>query len=328
MTAKRLQTSPIVHELFSGAGFLSHAFAMEHFRIVGAVEIDPIAAATYRLNVGDHVTIGDVRLVRPSGKCDVLCCGSPCQSHSTLGKKDPNDPRRLLSLDVVRWAKALAPRTIVIENVPAFLESPVWRVLSKRLTRLGYSVNAVLLNALDFGAPQQRVRSFTFAVKGQMPQVTVPRNPQIRTVREAWDDLPLRPDGINHHYAPFPSELALARMRVIPPGGDKRDVMKNAPDLAAPSWWKLRSEITDVWGRMRWGAPSNTIRTCLLNPSKGRYIHPIQNRVISLREAARLQTVPDSWVFAGLPTQIARQIGNGVPVVLGRAVARAVFEVL
>src|ERR1044072_574811 len=103
MTAKRLDSSPVVQELFSGAGFLSHAFAMEQFRIDGAVEIDPVAAATYRGNVGDHVTVADVRDVVPVGACDVLCCGSPCQSYSTLGKKDPNDPRRLLSLEVVRW---------------------------------------------------------------------------------------------------------------------------------------------------------------------------------------------------------------------------------
>jgi DNA (cytosine-5)-methyltransferase 1 len=328
LSAKRLTTSPIVQELFSGAGFLSHSFAVEGFEIDGAVEIDPIAAATYRLNLGEHVTISDVRAVAPRGRCDVLCCGSPCQSHSTLGKKDPNDPRHLLSLEVVKWAKKLMPKAIVIENVPAFLDAPVWQVLSRRLRRLGYEVEPIVLNALDFGASQQRVRAFTFAVRGKMPRVKAPKKRPTRTVREAWEGLPITPDGINHHYAPSPSELALARMRVIPPGGDKRDVMRIAPHLAAPSWWNLKSEITDVWGRMDWERPSNTIRTCLLNPSKGRYIHPDQNRVISLREAARLQTVPDDWIFSGLPTQIARQIGNGVPIVLGRAVARAVFEAL
>ncbi|HKO42696.1 MAG TPA: DNA cytosine methyltransferase [Pyrinomonadaceae bacterium] len=328
MTAKRLRTSPIVQELFSGAGFLSHSFAVEGFQIVGAVEIDSIAGATYRRNVGDHVMINDVRAIAPRGRCDVLCCGSPCQSYSTLGKKDPNDPRHLLSLEVVKWAKKLMPRTIVIENVPAFLDAPVWRLLARRLRRLGYQVEPIVLNALDFGAPQQRVRSFTLAFKGRMPSVKVSTKSPKRTVRQAWEGLPAKPNGINHHYAPFPSDLALARMQVIPPGGDKRDVMRNAPHLAAPSWWNLRSEITDVWGRMDWDEPSNTIRTCLLNPSKGRYIHPDQDRVISLREAARLQTVPDSWVFCGLPTQIARQIGNGVPIVLGRAVARAVYEAL
>jgi DNA (cytosine-5)-methyltransferase 1 len=117
-------------------------------------------------------------------------------------------------------------------------------------------------------------------------------------------------------------------MRVIRPGGDKRDVMRYAPELTPPSWWRLRCQVTDAWGRMEWDRPSNTIRTALQNPSKGRYIHPEQHRVISLREAARLHTIPDGWRFAGSPKQVARQIGNSVPPSLGRAVARAVNEVL
>ena len=120
----------------------------------------------------------------------------------------------------------------------------------------------------------------------------------------------------------------MARMRVIPPGGDKRDVMRAAPELAPPSWWKIRGEATDVWGRMLWDEPCNTLRTALLNASKGRYIHPEQDRVITLREAARLHSVRDDWRFAGTPYQVARQIGNGVPPALGRVVARAVMGCL
>src|ERR1051325_11636792 len=97
------------------------------------------------------------------------------------------------------------------------------------------------------------------------------RAPRLKDVRQAWDGLPTTPDGSNHHYAPQPSELALARMRVIQPGGAKRDVMRYAPQLAPPSWWRLKCQVTDVWGRMEWDKPSNTIRTALLNPSKGRY---------------------------------------------------------
>ena len=148
------------------------------------------------------------------------------------------------------------------------------------------------------------------------------------TVREAWSGLPDRPDGLNWHVARSPSALALARMKVIPPGGDKRDVLRKAPKLAPRSWWKIGGEATDVWGRMFWDKPCNTLRTALLNASKGRYIHPEQNRVITLREAARLQSVPDWWEFEGTPYQVARQIGNGVPLVLGRLVARAVMRVL
>ena len=106
------------------------------------------------------------------------------------------------------------------------------------------------------------------------------------TVRQAWEGLPEMPSGLNGHVARIPSKIALARMKVIPPGGDKRDVLRTAPLLAPPSWWKISGEATDVWGRMLWNEPCNTLRTALLNASKGRYIHTEQNRVITLREAA------------------------------------------
>ncbi len=314
---------PTVTDLFAGAGLFSYAFASEGFDVVRAVEIDRVAASTYAANLGDRVEVADVRAARPEGRCDVLAAGPPCQGFSTLGKRKHDDPRNALSLEVIRWARVLRPAIVVIENVAAFLDSPVWTRLAKGLKRLGYEVWGGVFEASEFRVPQFRRRSFTFAAWVGIPVVTVPRSVAPLTVREAWEGLPVMPDGRNHHYAPQPSPLALARMQVIPPGGDKRDVMRKAPQMTPPSWWSLNCEVTDVWGRMEWNAPSNTLRTALLNPSKGRYIHPEQNRVVSLREAARLQTVPDRWTFAGLPTQIARQIGNSVPPLLG-AIARAV----
>lgn len=324
----RRSTKPRVVELFAGAGLFSHAFAAEGFDVVRAVEINSVAAATYTANVGDHVEVADVLSTVPSGTCEVLVAGSPCQSFSTLNKRRENDPRRLLSLDVVRWADALRPQAVVVENVTAFLDSSVWVVLTAELSRLGYEVRSVVANAYDFGVPQVRRRSFTFATRRQVPILTEDRTTRDLTVRSAWDGLATEPDGRNHHYAPRPSRLALARMHMIGPGGDKRDVMRHAPELAPPSWWKLNCQVTDVWGRMEWDKPANTIRTALLNASKGRYIHPEQHRVISLREAARLHTIPDDWRFVGTPYQIARQIGNSVPPEMGRAVARAIYATL
>jgi DNA (cytosine-5)-methyltransferase 1 len=185
-----------------------------------------------------------------------------------------------------------------------------------------------VLDATHFGVAQRRTRSFTIASRVGLPQVQPTRAGGPRTVRQAWGGLSARPDGRNNHAAPVPSALALARIRCIPSGGDKRDILRRRPSLAPPSWWRTRSDATDVWGRMEWDEPSNTLRTCLYNPSKGRYIHPEQHRVISMREAARLQSVPDSFRFVGLHTQVSRQIGNGVPPLLGRAVARAVMKVL
>jgi DNA (cytosine-5)-methyltransferase 1 len=322
-----INTCPTVIDLFAGAGLFSYAFKKSGFRIVNAIEIDPIAAQTYVQNIGNNIEIGDVSLLKPRGLCDVLIAGPPCQGFSTLGARITNDPRNSLCLEVVRWAKILQPSIIVIENVTAFLESKEWQCLNNKLSKLDYVVEVFVLDAFDYGVPQHRRRSFTIA--SRVGAVKTPRERHgIRTVREAWEGLPKKPDGLNHHYAPKPSEIALARMRIIPPRGDKRDILKLAPRLAPPSWWKVSGEVTDAWGRMDWDTPCNTLRTALLNPSKGRYIHPQQHRVISLREAARLHSIPDSWIFAGLPTQIARQIGNSVPPELGRAVAREVLKVL
>jgi DNA (cytosine-5)-methyltransferase 1 len=315
---------PTVIDLFAGAGLLSHAFRRESFDIRLAIEADHAAAATYAANLGRHVTVADVRSVPPRGRCDVLIAGPPCQGFSSLGTRDSSDPRNLLSLEVVRWAKHTQPNVVVIENVARFVESRVWRLAARALAQMGYGITSVVLNAFDFGVPQLRLRSFTIASRRGAPRIVSIGNHRVETVRQAWDGLPERPDGRNSHYAPAPSALALARLRCIPPGGDKRDVMRRAPALAPRSWWKMRSEATDVWGRMMWDRPSNTLRTCFNNASKGRYVHPEQHRVISLREAARLQSIPDSFRFVGWPIEIACQIGNGVPPTLGRAVARAV----
>lgn len=316
---------PTVTDLYAGAGLLSYSFVCEGFAVNRAVEFDRVAAGTYTANLGDHVICADVRSVEPEGKCDVLVGGPPCQGFSTLGKRRRDDPRNSLSLEMVRWAAALKPKIVVIENVEAFLDSPVWYELKSAFEQMEYQITSFVLNAYDMGAPQLRSRSFTLASKMGIPAIAR-ICPAIGTVREAWKGLPETPDGKNQHYAPTPSPLALARMQVIPAGGDKRDVLRDAPHLAPPSWRHVSGEVTDVWGRLLWDRPSNTLRTALLNPSKGRYIHPDQNRVMSLREAARLHTISDDWTFVGLPTQIARQIGNSVPPAMGRAIARAVRQ--
>lgn len=323
-----LKTRPTVQELFAGAGLLSHAFEAEGFKVTRAIEIDPVAAETYRMNLGSHVEVADVTRVNPEGRCDVLVAGPPCQGFSTLGKRNPDDPRNLLSLAVLPWARSLQPHTIVVENVAAFLDSPAAASLMRGLRRAGYCVRPYVLNAFDFGVPQIRHRCFVIASQSEPAPLEPLHRPFARTISEAWEGLASVPDGRNGHYAPEPSPLALARMRVIPEGGDRRDVMSAAPAVTPPSWWRLRSQVTDSWGRLRWNRPSNTLRTCLQNASKGRYIHPDQNRVISLREAARIHSVDDGWQFHGLPTQVARQIGNSVPVWLGRAVARAAMATL
>jgi DNA (cytosine-5)-methyltransferase 1 len=326
----RNRTRPTVVDLFAGAGLFSYAFEREGFDVERAVEIDRHAAATYAANFGDRIDHGDVCHCRPLGRCDVLIAGPPCQGFSTLGKRDTNDPRNRLSFEIIRWAQALRPQVVVIENVAAFIDSPVWRTLARRLKGLGYHVTFDICDAVEFGVPQRRVRSATFASRRGPITLPLRRDKVPVTISDAWDGLPRRPSGEGLDVYLKTTPLALARMRVIPPGGGKRDILERAPHLAPPSWLRRRrTEITDVWGRMQWDRPANTLRTEFVNPSKGRYIHPEQHRVISLREAARLQSIPDSFRFVGtVPYVIARQIGNGVPPLLGRAIARQVMHSL
>lgn len=317
-------SGPKVVDLFAGAGLFGHAFERAGFDVIRSVELNRAAAATCATNARGRVDVGDVARLEPVGRCDVLIAGPPCQGFSTLGRMDSTDPRNRLSLQVARWAAAMRPRAIVIENVEPFLRSRVWKLLASRLRSLGYDVNAAVVDAADFGVAQHRVRSVTFATR-RAPVDLQGKRRHHRTVEDAWDGLPNRPDGEGLNVYLKPTPLALARMRVIPPGGDKRDIMRRAPRLAPPSWWKTTLEVTDVWGRIEWGKPVNTLRTEFMNPSKGRYIHPSQNRIISLREAARLHSIPDDFEFATtVPYIVARQIGNSVPPLLGRAIARSV----
>lgn len=319
---------PTVVDLFAGAGLFGHAFEREGFEVVRAVEIDRVAAATHRANMPCRVDVADIRTIKPEGHCDVLIGGPPCQGFSTLGKRRSDDPRNFLCMEIARWARRLQPNVVVIENVAAFVQSPAHELLLKHMKKLGYETAAIVIDAVEFGVPQHRRRSFTFASRLGIPSATRLPGHHPRTVREAWDGLPSRPTGENWHLAPTPSKLAHARMTVIPPGGDKRDIMQKLPRLSAPSWWRTHAEVTDVWGRLEWDRPSNTLRTCLLNPSKGRYIHPDQHRVMSIREAARLHSISDRWQFIGTPYQVARQIGNSVPLKLGRSIARGVRQLL
>ena len=313
-------------ELFAGAGLLGHAFREAGFHARLAVEADARARASFMRNVGADAMGTDAREVQPGIAADVLLAGPPCQGFSTLGKCDDFDVRNSLSLCVADWAEASSPAVVVVENVPPFLESRYWKMLKRRMKRLGYASVQWTLNAADFGAPQLRVRAFGIFSRIGLPSKPLPVVERHRTVREAFQGLSATPDNSGMHVAPVPGDLALARFKLIPRRGDKRDVIRAAPHLCPPSWLRMGAQATDVWGRMDLDAPANTLRCSFQNASKGRYVHPTENRVLTLREGARLQGIPEHWEFEGDRMSIARQIGNGVPIALGRAVSAEIAK--
>lgn len=313
-------------ELFAGAGLLSHAFISVGFRPLQAVERNVHACRSYGSNVGDHVECGDVREVDPVGQCDLIIAGPPCQGFSSLNRRRGDDERNTLTLEIVRWVDICLPSIVVVENVPPYLNSLVYQVYQRRMRRRGYQLSEGILDASRFGVPQSRKRAISIASRigrAELPEGGLP----IPTVKDAWKGLRRKVNKHGLHTSPIPSELALQRFRVVPEGGDRRDILSSAPDLAPPSWHRLRENAnTGVWGRMRYDEPAPTIRTCFQNPSKGRYLHPTEDRVITIREAARLQTIPDDWIFFGERIHVTTQIGNGVPVNFGQALAQVCLE--
>jgi DNA (cytosine-5)-methyltransferase 1 len=336
-----------VADLFAGAGGLTEGFRQADFSPVAAVEFDRWAARTYAENFGAHVLacpIEDVQIERAGedglrwrgrdvdGKgleietpeIDVLVGGPPCQGFSPLGRMnnwDFNDPRNKLWREYARVLDVVRPKVFVLENVPELLKSVEFARLRKHVRKLGYDVAFNILNASFYGVPQARRRAIVIGSRVGKAALPIPLVEPRRTVRDAIADLPKRPDGENWHVARNPTSKSLERYKAVPEGGNRFDLMRKRPDITPTCWLNKKTGSTDVFGRMRWDEPAPTIRTEFFKPEKGRYLHPEAHRPITIREAARLQTFPDGFVFAGSNVQVAKQIGNAVPVELARRIA-------
>lgn len=313
-----------VIDLFAGAGGMSLGFLRAGFAPVFAVEFDEAAAETYRANFGDHVFTGDIAGVREFPEADVVIGGPPCQGFSQLGTRDPGDPRNGLWVDYARAVDQVRPSVFVMENVPQLLSSGQFEEFCETARGFGYSLAWGVLDASRYGVPQRRRRAFVIGSRVGEASLPAPTD-EVRTVRDAIGDLPSEPTGRDLHLGRNPTSLSLERYRHVPAGGNHYDL----PDHLKPDCWRRKkSGTTDVMGRMRWDQPSCTIRTEFYKPEKGRYLHPEAHRPITHREAARLQTFPDDFVFVGTRIDVARQIGNAVPVVLAERVAEHVAGLL
>lgn len=311
-------------DLYAGAGLFSSGMKSAGFTPGFAVELSTDAAQTYRENLSDCVINASAAEVYDVGTVDLLIAGPPCQGFSTLGRRDPLDVRNDLCLAILPWIDRVEPKVVVVENVPPFVRSTHWAMLAEGLRARGFEIDVWELDAADYGTPQLRKRAFTVASTIGPIARPVPAASKV-SAGSVLFDVSLDADD-PMHYWPTPSDLAMRRFSLIPPNGDKRDLLRLVPELCPPSWRQIGCQATDVWGRIDPTVPANTIRCTFQNPSKGRYLHPFENRVISLREGARLQGVPDDWIFAGKPYPVARQIGNGVPIPLGTAVGRAIYD--
>lgn len=318
---------PTAIDLFCGAGGLTVGLKKARFRVLAGVELDPLAAGTYRANHPRvHVWQQDIRRLsvaeirrklelRP-GHLDLLAGCPPCQGFSTIRTRNSGTPaadeRNDLALEFARLAKGLRPKSIMLENVPGLETDQRFAQLCEELADLGYEVNHRIRNAADFGVPQRRKRLILLA--GRKRAIPFPEPLAVApTVRDLLGDLPAPGESGDsiHDLGEERSEAVLARIRAVPKDGGSRS---DLGDEQLTCHKKVEG-FYDVYGRMHWDKIAPTITSGCINPSKGRFLHPEQDRAITLREAALLQGFPPSYTFKldRGKYRAAELIGNALP---------------
>jgi len=291
------------------------------------------------------------------GELDVLIGGPPCQAYSVNNhQRGVHDERADLFREYMRLVEGLCPKWVVMENVTgitSIANGSIVDTIKAEFARLGYRVEYSVLKAEEFGVPQERRRVFFIGTKTDAPilfpeQTHGPNLPPFTTIWDAIGDLPPIENGedpgvvayaappdswyrqyirgnsetVRNHTAPKLGEVNLERMLHIPQGGSWRDIPFDL--LPAGMQRAKRSDHTKRYGRMRPDGQSCTILTkCDIH--WGAYIHPDQNRAITVREAARIQSFPDWFTFLGSKTEQYVQVGNAVPPLLGRKVAESLL---
>ncbi|MEZ7777654.1 DNA cytosine methyltransferase [Veillonella nakazawae] len=346
---------PTVIDLFAGVGGLSLGFEMEGFDILLANEFDQSIATAYKENhKSTNVVVGDITSLDLSkvfgeyvNKIDVVIGGPPCQGFSQKGKrKTINDERNFLFKHYVEVVKFVKPKYFVMENVPNLLTAEKGFFLNeiKGLFKdYGYSIRYGILNAADYGVPQNRRRAIIIGkYLANPPELPLPCKQKL-TIWDAISDLAYLESGegefeqeyrnspksdyekkmrkgskiLYNHMATKHSALALERLSLIPP---------NAGKEVLPKKHITKSVYSGTWSRMKQNDVAVTITTRFDTPSSGKFTHPFLNRAITVREAARLQSFPDTFKFIGSKMSQMKQVGNAVPPLLARKIARVIMN--
>jgi DNA (cytosine-5)-methyltransferase 1 len=317
-------------DLFSGAGGMTSGLKAAGFRVLAGIEVDSVAAETFQVNHPDIPVIqADIREIQPAealqvnrfekGILTLLAACPPCQGFSTIRTRNSyshvEDDRNDLVLEVLRFTRALRPLVVLMENVPGLRRDSRLDKLQASLEIEGYSLQGSprILNVSDYGIPQNRRRLVLIASRiGRVP-FPEPLSPK-RTVRDTIGHLaPPGKTGDRLHDLPERRSEHVKRIIAAVPkdGGGRLDI---------PRHLRLDCHVNfegfkDVYGRMAWDKPAPTITGGCHNPSKGRYLHPDQDRNITLREAALLQSFPAGYWFslARGKAHVASMIGNALP---------------
>ena len=347
-------------DLFSGAGGMSYGMEKnEHFITKVALDFDEQALKTFKHNMPEaEVVCGDIKDNTIKEKVIKLCQfhnvnmiigGPPCQGFSLKGKKlGLEDQRNFLFNEYLKFVEVLQPEVFIIENVKALLSTSAgWfkNQIIATVKAMGYIVEHGILTASDFGVPQARQRAIFICSKKTNIPLPLPTCNQNVTVRDAIDDLAYLESGegsfeqeyitsptsdyqksmregskkLFNHKASNHAEVAIKKLKMIPPECGKEHL---------PAELLGKQKFTGTWGRLKWDTVSPTIDTRFDASSNGTNNHPFLHRAITPREAARLQSFDDKFVFIGTKFYIRQQIGNAVPPLMAKAIADQIITVL
>lgn len=327
-----------VVSLFSGGGGLDLGFKQAGYSIVWAVDNARDAVDTYRFNIGDHIVCADINAISPQSipSCDIVIGGPPCQSFSLAGKRNVEDSRGRLVWTYLSIIKAKQPAFFLFENVPGLLSAKdsqkrsILSLLIERFSELGYTVSYKLINAAEYGVPQLRRRVILIGSKVGKVDFPPPTHnadgsgglKRFVSVEEAIGDLPTpTEDSPIDHDPPTMSQLDRYIAAHVKPGGNYMDIPVDVPSDRIR---RLQREggHTTCYGRMRPELPAYTINTYFNRPNVGCNIHYAQDRLITIREALRLQSFPDSYRLVARSKAAKHLIvGNAVPPMLAYVLA-------
>lgn len=344
-----------VIDLFAGVGGLSLGFSEEGFEVVYANEYDKSIAKSFKLNhpkaeVDDRdITEIDIEntFSKYKDKITVVMGGPPCQGFSQKGKRiGLRDPRNFMFQKFVDVVRVVSPEFFILENVPNILTAEngyFKKEIIEMFSELGYDVKATVLKAEQFGVPQTRRRAVFLGRKNKLEFEIPTGNKERVTVSEAIDDLPKLKSGegseestytkaptnkyqkqmrknskkLMNHVATKHSDVALERLKLIGLNGGKEDL---------PDHHRTKSIHSGTWTRLKPDGFARTITTRFDTPSSGQFTLPFQDRCITVREAARLQSFPDDFIFYGTKSNQMLQVGNAVPPKLARELAKVIKE--
>lgn len=343
-----------VLDLFCGSGGISEGFKLAGFKIVGGIDFDADSVKTFAHNFpeavaicGDLLEFSEKQIKKEFGKLDidVVVGGPPCQGFSNANRwqGESKDPRNKLFYEYLRFVKVLKPKVVVIENVRGILTKDKGYAKTRILQLiedLGYVVSSEVLNASDYGVPQNRYRAFFVAIRSDLgksefefgrlkksEKVTVKdaigelykfekTRDEIRLTTEAKTVyrkyLRARAGVVRNHEVKYPAELTQERISYVPQGGNWADI----PTKLFSN--QRNNRHSSAFKRLNEKECSVTIDT---GNAHSNYFHPKFNRIPTVREAARLQSFSDNFVFIGTRSSQYRQVGNAVPPLLAKSIA-------